>query len=460
MTRPPGASFDSFIPREISGMSEMNLITLARFVTHDEAEVLKQLLESAGIQVHLSEPKESGPRGFALQVADEDVQRVEDILAQMGDSSETEERDKTWRCDDCSAINDVGMRECWACGPEFEGFDTEESESEWPEVESPMGVDFSIAHRKVGELNPSDLYEITRYAAPIEADLVKNRLEAVGVRTWLEGDATATWFWYFQNAIGGVKLLVAGEDVKQAIEILTEIEEEISTDDELPAWECSQCEASVTGDMQVCWYCGTSSDGIENPDFKHASAPGEPLIRERHEAGPISPWFVMAFVLCLPLLLVYAFVKTVFMINPEVLQRELAEEEQARLPQSKTEMGFYDSVTPEPENRKERIQTILCQRALLAGVLGYAIFLSPFPYSGSFSMFFFLAPFFSVYSIILLFKYDLMNSAFHRKSPWKVYTAMMFNLLMCCIYGVIWLNVTSQFDLYHYLMGPRRYFLY
>jgi hypothetical protein len=42
-------------------------------------------------------------------------------------------------------------------------------------------------------------------------------------------------------------------------------------------WNCPKCHAEVEGDFEVCWQCGTSRTGVEDPGFVTAD-----------EAGPIS----------------------------------------------------------------------------------------------------------------------------------------------------------------------------
>ena len=47
--------------------------------------------------------------------------------------------------------------------------------------------------------------------------------------------------------------------------------EETPEDDQptLPeCWTCSKCETSVTEELELCWACGTTVDGIEDPDFQ------------------------------------------------------------------------------------------------------------------------------------------------------------------------------------------------
>ena len=35
-------------------------------------------------------------------------------------------------------------------------------------------------------------------------------------------------------------------------------------------WLCSKCSESVDDNFDACWKCGTSWDGVENPDFQSA----------------------------------------------------------------------------------------------------------------------------------------------------------------------------------------------
>lgn len=35
----------------------------------------------------------------------------------------------------------------------------------------------------------------------------------------------------------------------------------------MPEWTCPTCENDIDSDFDSCWNCGTTSDGVENPDF-------------------------------------------------------------------------------------------------------------------------------------------------------------------------------------------------
>ena len=38
-------------------------------------------------------------------------------------------------------------------------------------------------------------------------------------------------------------------------------------------WQCAKCGESVEDSFDVCWSCGTSSDGVEDPSFQNAEDP-------------------------------------------------------------------------------------------------------------------------------------------------------------------------------------------
>jgi predicted amidophosphoribosyltransferase len=37
---------------------------------------------------------------------------------------------------------------------------------------------------------------------------------------------------------------------------------------ELPDWKCPKCGEDVPAVIDVCWACGTSADGVEDPTFR------------------------------------------------------------------------------------------------------------------------------------------------------------------------------------------------
>jgi hypothetical protein len=39
---------------------------------------------------------------------------------------------------------------------------------------------------------------------------------------------------------------------------------------EVVMWQCRKCRETVEDTFEVCWSCGTSKEGIEDPDFRKA----------------------------------------------------------------------------------------------------------------------------------------------------------------------------------------------
>ncbi|WP_165224217.1 putative signal transducing protein [Aquisphaera insulae] len=50
-------------------------------------------------------------------------------------------------------------------------------------------------------------------------------------------------------------------------------------------WTCPACHSRVDDSFEVCWSCGTTQDGVEDPDFVTADE-AEPIRDEPIEKGP------------------------------------------------------------------------------------------------------------------------------------------------------------------------------
>jgi hypothetical protein len=76
------------------------------------------------------------------------------------------------------------------------------------------------------------LVTLAAYQNAMQAALVKNQLEAAGIRAVLDNEHTASNFWHLSNAIGGIKVQVAEEDFERASVVLDELEGKIRHVDE------------------------------------------------------------------------------------------------------------------------------------------------------------------------------------------------------------------------------------
>jgi len=69
----------------------------------------------------------------------------------------------------------------------------------------------------------------------------------------------------------GAILEDAAEEPPQAVEDDPSSLEDDNEQETIPikqdSWTCSQCGQSVPGGFEVCWNCGTSHDGVPDPDF-------------------------------------------------------------------------------------------------------------------------------------------------------------------------------------------------
>ena len=66
----------------------------------------------------------------------------------------------------------------------------------------------------------SELVTITSYSEPLEAHIVKGRLEAEGIPTFIANEHHISAAWYLSNALGGVKIQVHKQDHAKAINII------------------------------------------------------------------------------------------------------------------------------------------------------------------------------------------------------------------------------------------------
>lgn len=113
-----------------------------------------------------------------------------------------------------------------------------------------------------------ELRIVGSYATPVEADAVRALLAAEGLRSVLADEATVGMNWLLGNAVRGVKVLVADDDLVRAVQIVSQAADAAHHIDAPPDWKCSLCGEEVSGDFEVCWSCGTTRDGAADPQFE------------------------------------------------------------------------------------------------------------------------------------------------------------------------------------------------
>ncbi len=82
---------------------------------------------------------------------------------------------------------------------------------------------------------------LSSYTKLEDAHLAVSLLQGNGVEAWLRDEATANLYWLYSNAIGGVKVEVAEQDLDRAREILQLPKVEDPGDDAL--LRCPYCDS-------------------------------------------------------------------------------------------------------------------------------------------------------------------------------------------------------------------------
>ena len=72
----------------------------------------------------------------------------------------------------------------------------------------------------------STLVTVATFTTPLEAELVRGRLDEEGIAAFVADGELVTADWTMSNAIGGVKVRVAAEDADRARAVLAELVEE------------------------------------------------------------------------------------------------------------------------------------------------------------------------------------------------------------------------------------------
>jgi hypothetical protein len=85
---------------------------------------------------------------------------------------------------------------------------------------------------ELAENNDSTAHELVTVASywwDNEAQIARMHLESFGIRTFMAGEMTASMFWHYSNAVGGIRLQVAECDAERARELLSA---DVTLDDE------------------------------------------------------------------------------------------------------------------------------------------------------------------------------------------------------------------------------------
>ena len=93
------------------------------------------------------------------------------------------------------------------------------------------------------------------FISDLEAQEVRSRLEASGLRTMLEVDNCGGMRPHLDYTTG-VKLLVPEEEADQARELMLTAD----TAPEGDPWSCSRCDENIEPVFDACWKCGQARE--------------------------------------------------------------------------------------------------------------------------------------------------------------------------------------------------------
>jgi hypothetical protein len=152
-------------------------------------------------------------------------------------------------------------------------------------------------------------------------------------------------------------------------------------------WLCPKCSTRVEPFLDVCWACGTTRDGIEDPEFPTI----EPLPADAEDRGPVD----------------------VRRQRLEALRRE-------------AEATHLTGLPAGPD-----LEAILI-RAWRASVLGVV----------------FLPPLLTLYSTWLALKYLVLSDGTVRHGSWRVYLALAINVIVLLVAGLMiqlgWWRISAE----------------
>jgi len=87
------------------------------------------------------------------------------------------------------------------------------------------------------------LVTVRTFDSPINAHMLKSKLESEGIYCFLQDEHTITIDPLVSNALGGIKLRISEEDIEKTKVVLKEIDDTPYKDEEDNIAECPNCES-------------------------------------------------------------------------------------------------------------------------------------------------------------------------------------------------------------------------
>lgn len=223
---------------------------------------------------------------------------------------------------------------------------------------------------------------VAQFTSSEEALAAKGRLEAAGIPVSTELDTMAGWSLHDPRTFPVVRVLVPDEQHEAACQVLAAavgpVAPPMSAAPE-PSWPCPKCATDVEPFLDVCWACGTTRDGVEDPHFQIDTAPMvDSPPGQAEDAGPVD------------------------------LRRQRIEAIRFS-PDSQQQFGFPGG---------SDLDGVLV-RAWRTSVLGI----------------FCLPPLLTLYSMWLVLKYLVLFDGIVRRGQWRLYLSLAINLAVLLVAG-------------------------
>lgn len=117
----------------------------------------------------------------------------------------------------------------------------------------------------------SELITIKSFETYIPARILQSRLEAEGIPCSLKDEQTVTMYWFWSNAVGGVKLQVFEKDKERAEQVIRELEDAAQEESATPGFWDDEALEQLDPANRICIHCG-SKNTRKNDYQKKAAA--------------------------------------------------------------------------------------------------------------------------------------------------------------------------------------------
>jgi hypothetical protein len=108
-------------------------------------------------------------------------------------------------------------------------------------------------------MKENQLVDVDRFPNEALAEQARYWLNAEGIPAFVEGASSNTALSYVGSALGGVRLLVGGDDWSRATQLLKQYRRKDSNEE---SWYCGKCREFNDASFDICWKCNQSKADV------------------------------------------------------------------------------------------------------------------------------------------------------------------------------------------------------